>query len=110
MTTRAVCVIAVSLFLAIPAHGDTIGRLADGAYCRDEKGVVRQPFARPSPRAEVQRVPQGMVKTLQNVTGAACFLYLREVALTELPGGCDSAETASGKRNVSGTLGSCSER
>jgi hypothetical protein len=100
------------MLFAVPAYGDTIGRLADGASCRDLKGVVRQPPARPSPRAEVVRVPQGMVKTVRDVAGAACFLYLREVALAEQPQGCDSAETASQRKNVSGTLGekSCTDR
>ena len=112
MTKHVARFIALSMFFAVPAYGDTIGRLADGASCRDEKGVVRQPPVRPSQRAEVVRAPQGMVKTVRDIAGAACFLYLREVALVDSAAGCDTAETAGPRKNVSGTLGvkSCSNR
>jgi hypothetical protein len=104
--------IVLSMIVAGPAYGDTIGRLADGASCRDEKGAVRQPPVRPAPRAEVERAPQGMVKTVRDVAGAACLFYLREVALAEPQPGCDTAETAGSRKNVSGTLGQqpCSNR
>lgn len=110
MTTVAVRLIAVSIFLAAPAYGDTIGRLADGASCRDGKGVVRQPPVRPSAHAEVQRAPPGMLKTSRDVGGAACFFYIQEIAITESPSECPSAETASSKSSVSGTLASCPKR
>jgi hypothetical protein len=110
--TRVFHFIVLCTIVAAPAYGDTIGRLADGASCRDEKGAVRQPPVRPAARAEVVRAQQGMVKTVRDIAGAACFLYLREVALTESKPDCDPAETAGPRKNVSGTLGqqSCSDR
>jgi hypothetical protein len=123
--TRVFHFVVLSMIVAAPAYGDTIGRLADGASCRDEKGAVRQPPIRPAPRAEVVRAQQGMVKTVRDIAGAACFFYLREVALAESPQDCDpaetggprktvagtNAETAGPRKNISGTLGqSCSDR
>jgi hypothetical protein len=110
--TRVFRLIALCILFGAPAYGDTIGRLADSASCRDEKGAVRLPPAKPPPRAEVVRAPQGMIKTVRDVAGAACFFYLREVALAQTPTGCDSAETAGPRKNVSGTLGeqSCPDR
>jgi hypothetical protein len=110
--TRILHFIVLSMIVVVPAYGDTIGRLADGASCRDENGAVRQPPVRPAPRAEVVRAQQGMVKTVRDIAGAACFLYLREVALAESPPECDPAETAGPRKNVSGTLGQqpCSGR
>jgi hypothetical protein len=102
--TRIFHFIVLWTIVAAPAYGDTIGRLADGASCRDEKGAVRQPPVRPAPRAEVVRAPQGMVKTVRDIAGAACFFYLREVALAESPPDCDPAETAGKKKNVTGTI------
>ena len=101
---RVFRLIVLWMLVAAPAYGDTIGRLADGASCRDENGAVRQPPARPAFRAEVVRAPHGMVKTVRDVAGGACFLYLNEVALAEAPQGCPSAETADRKKAISGTL------
>jgi hypothetical protein len=110
--TRVFHFIVLSMIVATSAYAGTIGRLADGASCRDEKGAVRQPPVRPAPRAEIERAQQGMVKTVRDIAGAACFLYLREVALAESPPDCDRAETAGPRKNVSGTLGQqpCSDR
>lgn len=102
--TRVFHFVVLWTVLAAPAYGDTIGRLADGASCRDEKGAVRHPPVRPAPRAEVARAQQGMVKTVRDIAGAACFLYLREVALAEPAPGCDPAETASPRKYLPGTV------
>src|SRR4051794_16282703 len=96
--------IVLSLLVTVPAHAETIDRLGDNASCRDKNGAVRQPLARPSPRAEVTRAPQGMIKTVRDVAGAACFFYSTEVALAETSRECEGAETGGPRKNTSGTV------
>jgi hypothetical protein len=98
--------VAVFLFagLATPASGDPIGRLASGAYCRDENGVVREPHVTPQMGAEAHRAGAGMIKTDEPVSGADCYFFHTEGALKETTP-CPSAAVGKTDGKIAGTLG-----
>jgi hypothetical protein len=103
MKARCIAIVLLAA-LATPAMGDPIGRLASGAYCRDEKGVVRDPHVTPQKGAEAHRAGGGMIKTDEPVSGADCYFYHTEVALKEtMP--CPSAAVGKTASNIAGTLG-----
>jgi hypothetical protein len=105
--------LAVVVLLAAPAFGEPIGRLAAGASCRDEKGVVRQPQVRPPDRAQAQRAHNGMIKTDDPISGADCYFYRAEAVLSETPP-CPSASVGQANNKIAGTLSptptSCTDR
>jgi hypothetical protein len=103
--------IALLAFWSAPALGEPIGKLAAGAFCRDENGVVR-PNVKPPEHAEANRAPNGMIKTDDKVDGGDCYLYRSEAVLAETPPPCPSASVGKPDSHIAGTLGptSCNDR
>lgn len=108
---KRVVPLGVLVLLAAPAFGEPIGRLAVGASCRDDKGVVRQPQVRPADHAQAHRAHNGMIKTDDQVSGADCYFYRAEAVLSETPP-CPSASVGEPNNKVAGTLApaSCGDR
>lgn len=95
---------AVLALLAAPAFGEEIGRLRPGAYCRDEKAVVRQPHVRPPDHAQARHARYGMIKTDDLVSGADCYFHRAEAELVATPRPCPSATVGQPDNKVTGTL------
>ena len=97
MKGRLAFLLALPVFLS-GAHAEIIQRLAGGAVCRTEEGVVRMPLVAPKPGAAADRAAHGMIATDEPIGGATCYLFAAEARLGAVP--CPPGDASCG-----GTLG-----
>lgn len=99
--------LALSFGLAVfmsDASAEIIQRLAGGAACRSEEGVVYQSRIAPKLGVAAHRAANGMIATDQPVDKTPCYLYRSEVKLGDATP-CPSAGVGGPGGTVGGTLG-----